>query len=307
MNICPITYHQCRGKYSKEGLKRLNRRLRNLEVLPYTAAEQLREAASRAPKMSIQGVQPKLSLRLNIKKGEFEIVDTGGAYILKPQNPQFEQIPENEDVSMRLAEAAGIDVPIHGLIYSKDGSLTYFIKRFDRKGRKEKLAVEDFAQLLGYSRETKYDASMEKVASVIEQFCTFPMVEKIKLFRLTLVNFLIGNEDMHLKNFSLITRKGKIELSPAYDILNSTIVLTSPKEETALPMAGKRRKLSGKILIDYFGQERLGLNRQVADSVLEDINRAIRDWRDLLNVCFLSDDLKEKYSDLLNERIRLIF
>jgi len=307
MNICPITYHQCRGKYSQEGLKRLNRRLKNLEVLPYTAAEQLREAAARAPKMSIQGVQPKLSLRLNIKKGEFEIVDTGGAYILKPQNPQFEQIPENEDVSMRLAEAAGIDVPIHGLIYSKDGSLTYFIKRFDRKGRKEKLAVEDFAQLLGYSRETKYDASMEKVASVIEQFCTFPMVEKIKLFRLTLVNFLIGNEDMHLKNFSLITRGGKIELSPAYDILNSTIVLTSPTEETALPMAGKRRKLSGKILIDYFGQERLGLNRQVADSVLEDIHKAIKDWRDLLNVCFLSDDLKEKYSALLNERIRLIF
>ena len=307
MNICPITYHQCRGKYSQEGLKRLNRRLKNLEVLPYTAAEQLREAASRAPKMSIQGVQPKLSLRLNIKKGEFEIVDTGGVYILKPQNPQFEQIPENEDVSMRLAEAAGIDVPIHGLIYSKDGSLTYFIKRFDRKGRKEKLAVEDFAQLLGYSRETKYDASMEKVASVVEQFCTFPMVEKIKLFRLTLVNFLIGNEDMHLKNFSLITRGGKIELSPAYDILNSTIVLTSPKEETALPIAGKRRKLSGKIMIDYFGRERLGLNRHVADSVLEDIHKAIKEWRDLLNVCFLSDDLKEKYSDLLNERIRLIF
>ena len=307
MNICPITYRPCRDKYSQEGLKKLNRRLKNLEVLPYTAAEQLREAASRAPKMSIQGVQPKLSLRLNIKKGEFEIVDTGGVYILKPQNPQFKQIPENEDVSMRLAEAAGIDVPIHGLIYSKDGSLTYFIKRFDRKGRKEKLAVEDFAQLLGYSRETKYDASMEKVATVVEQFCTFPVVEKIKLFRLTLVNFLIGNEDMHLKNFSLITREGKIELSPAYDILNSTIVLTSPQEETALPMAGKRRKLSGKILIDYFGQERLGLNRHVADSVLEDINNAIRNWRDLLNVCFLSDDLKEKYSDLLNERIQLIF
>jgi serine/threonine-protein kinase HipA len=133
------------------------------------------------------------------------------------------------------------------------------------------------------------------------------VVEKIKLFRLTLVNFLIGNEDMHLKNFSLITREGKIELSPAYDILNSTIVLTSPQEETALPMAGKRRKLSGKILIDYFGQERLGLNRHVADSVLEDINNAIRNWRDLLNVCFLSDDLKEKYSDLLNARIRLMF
>ena len=102
---------------------------------------------------------------------------------------------------MRLAAAGGVAVPLHGLMYAKDGSLTYFIKRFDREGRKGKLAVEDFAQLMGRSRDTKYDGSMEKVAQVVETHCTFPAIEKIKLFRLTLVNFLLGNEDMHLKKF----------------------------------------------------------------------------------------------------------
>jgi serine/threonine-protein kinase HipA len=134
--------------------------------------------------MSVQGIQPKLSATLNVSRQRFEVVDIGGHYILKPQNPQFPQLPENEDLSMRLAGAAGIDVPLHGLVYSKDGSFTYFIKRFDRIGRNKKLAVEDFAQLFGLSRETKYDASMEKVAAVIEKYCTFPALEKIKLFRL---------------------------------------------------------------------------------------------------------------------------
>ncbi|MFH0730457.1 MAG: HipA domain-containing protein [Pseudomonadota bacterium] len=159
-------------------------------------------------------------------------MDTGGRYILKPQNPQYPLLPENEDLSMHLASAAGITVPLHGLVYSIDGSMTYFIKRFDRVG-KNKLAVEDFSQLLGLTRETKYDASMEKIAHVIETYCSFPAVEKIKLFRQTLVNFLIGNEDMHLKNFSLMTLNGKVALTPAYDILNTTLVLSDAREEIA--------------------------------------------------------------------------
>lgn len=71
-------------------------------------------------------------------------------------------LPENEDLSMRLAAAAGLDTPLHGLIYAKDGSLTYFIKRFDQIGRNRKLAVEDFAQLMGLDRDTKYDASNQR-------------------------------------------------------------------------------------------------------------------------------------------------
>jgi serine/threonine-protein kinase HipA len=122
-----------------------------------------------------------------------------------------------------MATLIGLEVPVHGLVYSKDSSMTYFIKRFDRLGKTKKLAVEDFAQLSGGDRHTKYNISMEKVIAITNELCTFPKIELLKLFKLTLFNFLIGNEDMHLKNFSLITRGNNITLSPSYDLLNSTI------------------------------------------------------------------------------------
>ncbi len=178
---------------------------------------------------------------------------------------------------------------------------TYFIRRFDRVGKK-KIAVEDFAQLLGLSRDTKYDASMEKVAQVIDRYCTFPAVEKIKLFRLTLVNFLIGNEDMHLKNFSLMTRDGKVELTPAYDILNTTIVLSDPKEEIALPIEGKKNKLDRDNLIDYFGQVRLGLNPKIISTILKDLDEVSATWNTLIGMSFLPKKMKEKYCLLLESR-----
>ena len=162
MNRCPITYHLCEeNRYSEKGLKLLSPSLKRLDLLNFTAEELRAEAMQRASKMSIQGVQPKLSAILNIKDGLFEIVDKGGKYILKPQHHTFPELPQNEDLTMRLAASIGIGVPLHGLIYSKDNSLTYFIKRFDRKGQKDKIAVEDFAQLSGMSRDTKYNYSME--------------------------------------------------------------------------------------------------------------------------------------------------
>ncbi|HEX5033288.1 MAG TPA: HipA domain-containing protein, partial [bacterium] len=263
-NRCPITYQIIpQGeRYSLEGLKKLSRGLRHLENLPLSAQEQRIEARKRATKMSIQGVQPKLSAKLSAAKARFEIVDTGGTFILKPPHELYPNLPENEDLSMHLAVAAGIEVPLHGLLYSKDGSRTYFIKRFDRFAHKGKIPVEDFAQLSGKTRETKYNSSMEQLAKVIDQFCTFPLLEKRKLLLRALFNFLIGNEDMHLKNYSLITRDGKIELAPAYDFLNSSIMLENSAEQSALPLRGKKRKLSRKDWIDYYALEPLALRRE---------------------------------------------
>ena len=154
MNRCPISYERCEGLYSRNGLRRLSRQLKDLQPLSFTSQELRQEASARASKMSIQGVQPKLSARLQIKEQRFALVDSGGLYILKPQTADYLQVPENEDLTMRLASLANIEVPLHGLIYSEDGSLTYFIKRFDRVGRKDKLAVEDFAQLAERDRES---------------------------------------------------------------------------------------------------------------------------------------------------------
>lgn len=307
MKRCPISYAPVDNNlYSSAGLKLLSSGLSGLKELEYTAEEQRNEAYYRASKMSIQGVQPKLSAILSIKNRKFEIVDTGGRYILKPQHPHFPQLPENEDLTMRLAEMVGLEIPLHGMIWSKDGSLTYFIKRFDRKGQNDKIPVEDFAQLAGLNRDTKYDYSMEKIVKIIDKYCTFPIIEKVKLFKLVLFNFIIGNDDMHLKNFSIINREGKIQLSPSYDLINTTIEFKKPYEEIALPLKGKKRKLTKKILVDYFAREKCELTEKVISNVLDSIYNAIPGWKEIIKISFLSKEMKEKYLDLINERLKRI-
>ena len=301
MRRCPITYEECEGgKYSVRGLKKLSPGLKSLKDFPFSAEDQVREAIARAAKMSIQGVQPKLSVRLNLRNEIFEIADTGGRYIFKPQTKNYREVPENEDATMRLAELIGIDTPLHGLVYSKDDTMTYFIRRFDRVGTK-KIPVEDFAQLSGKDRETKYDSSMEQIISLIEQFCTFPAIEKLKLFNLTLFNYLVGNEDMHLKNFSLIRRDLKVELSPAYDLLNTTIILDT-REELALPLGGKKNKLKKDDFLVYFAKERLDLTQKSIEQTVGRIVKAFPEWAELIQKCFLSDSMKTQYINLLNER-----
>jgi serine/threonine-protein kinase HipA len=308
MNRCPITYEPCGDeKYSREGLRLLARGLTALNDIPLTQEEQLREAAIRATKMSIQGIQPKLSAVLNVKSNSFEIADRGGRFILKPQSNLYPELPENEDLTMRLAKTAGLEVPLHGMVYSQDNRLTYFIRRFDRHSRNGKYSLEDFAQLSGKSRDTKYDYSMEKVAEIIERYCTFPVVEKAKLFRLTLFNFLVGNEDQHLKNFSLITRDGKVSMSPAYDLINTTIALAAPQEEIALPVMGKKRNLTRKVLIENWGKERLGLNERTISNVVNEFEHVLPNWRELIGKSFLSREMRDKYIGILAERTEIIW
>jgi serine/threonine-protein kinase HipA len=306
MNRCPITYADSGDKkYSDAGLRKLSPKLKILNDFPYSAEEQVKESVARASKMSIQGVQPKLSVRLNIKHSIFEIVDVAGRYIIKPQTPNYSEVPENEDLTMRLAGLIGIETPLHGLFYSIDGSMAYFIKRFDRVGRNKKVAVEDFAQLSGMDRETKYNSSMEKLIMLIDKFCTFPAIEKLKLFNLTLFNFLVGNEDMHLKNFSLIRHDLKVELSPAYDLQNSTIVLNS-EEELALPLNGRKNRLTKDDFLHYFAEERLELPQKSIAQTTSRISKAYPGWIELIQKSFLSDNMKAKYKELLNERCNLL-
>lgn len=307
MNRCPITYQSiAEGRYSTKGLKLLSPALKKLASLNYTAEELRAEAMQRASKMSVQGVQPKLSAVLNIKDGRFDVADKGGRYILKPPHPFFPELPQNEDLTMRLADCIGIEVPVHGLVYGKDELLTYFIKRFDRKGQKDKIAVEDFAQLAGLSRETKYNYSMEKLVKLIDETCTFPAIEKLRLFKRFLFNYLVGNEDMHLKNYSIIIRNGKVELSPAYDFLNSSIVLSGEIEEIALTLKGKKSNLNRTVIINYFGAERCGLTDKVIEKTLKTIQQTLPKWFDLIENSFLSDEMKEKYRGLLQRRIQIL-
>ncbi len=309
MSRCPITYRECgEAEYSPEGLRLLNSRLHRLRPLPMSASEQRREAIRLAGKLSIQGLQPKLSARLSVKRAVFEPVSRNGHYILKPQHADYPRLPENEALTMHMARTAGLEVPVSGLLYSADGSMTYFVRRFDRVGRAGKRATEDFAQLAGKGRDTKYGYSMEQLAGLVDGYCTFPAVERARLFRRTLFCWLTGNEDMHLKNFSVIGREGKVELSPLYDCLSTTVALMAlgrsadEIEEMALPLHGKKRHLTRRDLVEYYGRSRLGLPQKVTQKALAALSDAIPQWLRLVDFSFLDEGLKSRYRDLLARR-----
>lgn len=307
MKRCPITYDTIKqGKYSEKALKLLSNRLKQLVDFPYSAKEQILLAQDLALKLSIQGVQPKLSAKLNVKTSSFEIVEKFGNFILKPPHHIYEEVPQNEDLSMKLAKLSEIDIPLHGLIYNKDQTLSYFIQRFDRGSKKKKIPIEDFSQLMGFNRDTKYNASIETAIHVLERFCTFPALEKQKFFKLILFNFLIGNEDMHLKNYSLITIDGITKISPSYDLLNTSIVLKT-EEESALTLNGKKSNLKNRDLIDYLGKGRLSLSNKEIDKTLANFEAIIPKWNELIDVSFLSPQKKDEYKKVVISRKARLF
>lgn len=301
MRKCPLSYSEVEDRYDLTALRRIHPSLKDLQDLPYSANDLRWEAAGRVHRLSIQGIQPKLSARLDLKSQAFELVDQKGTFILKPQHGEYRLLPENEDLTMKLARFCGLEVPDHGLIYGSDGAVTYWIRRFDRSGRNGKIPVEDFAQLLGRNRDTKYDSSLEEVASAIAEHCSFPLVEWAKLFRLVLFNFLCGNEDQHLKNFSLIVVEGVVRLSPCYDLLNSTIVVKA-KEELAIPLREKKLNLQQEDFLEYFGRQVLTLQPALIEKILREIAAGLVKWPTWIEQSFLWPKFKHLYLSLLRSR-----
>jgi serine/threonine-protein kinase HipA len=319
MKLCPITYAPCgQEDYSPQGIVLLSGKTHKISPFPYSQAAQLELALEYADKLSIQGVQPKLSAKFDEESSSFKAVGRDGTFILKLQHKTFQELPQNEDLTMRLAAMAGIEIPLHGMIYAVDRSLLYFIQRFDRQKKSvanfsnlvrpkqkkaplHKISVEDFAQLASLSRDTKYDFSMEKIIPLIEQYCTFPQSEKKRLFQRVFFSFMIGNEDMHLKNFSLIRNGELTELSPAYDLVNSSIIVKS-KEELALPLRGKKSNITREDLVSYYGGERLGLPVSIIQDVLGQVEAAIPAWKEKIGHSFLSEKKQRAYLQLLENR-----
>ncbi|MFH1223909.1 MAG: HipA domain-containing protein [Pseudomonadota bacterium] len=192
-----------------------------------------------AGRLSISGVQPKLSVKLDRKNGVLAVVEKGGEYILKPQIPAFPNIPENEQCCVDIAGELGIEVPPHCLLALKDGSLAYVVKRFDRKNG-EKIHQEDFAQILG---KDKYNGSVEQIAKKLKEISVAPGYDTQLFFERVVLNFILGNGDAHLKNYSVSHKDDGIRLSPAYDIVCSKLVIHN-EEDSALTINGKKNKLS---------------------------------------------------------------
>ena len=175
---------------------------------------------------SLTGVQPKLSLHLTEHEGNrrLTIVGLWGNFVCKPQTVQFGSMPETEDLTMHLAELAKIDVVPHTLMRMADGTLCYLTRRIDRDAKGEKIAMEDMCQLTERQTEYKYKSSYERIAKAIAQYSSMPKMDVTNFFETVLFSWITGNNDMHLKNFSLYEpQDGTIRLTPAYDLLNAAI------------------------------------------------------------------------------------
>ena len=194
-------------------------------------------------RLALTGVQPKISLSLNGEKGNRRLTLVGlwGDYILKPQSLDYAFMPEVEDLTMHLANLFKIETAEHTLIKTSTGDLAYLTKRFDRK-KGSKIHVEDLCQLSELLTEQKYNGSYERVGKIIKQYATNSGLDSIKYFRLVLFSFLTGNNDMHLKNFSLMHTDRGILLSPAYDLLNVNLIYPKDKDDLALTLGGRKRK-----------------------------------------------------------------
>ena len=276
-----------------------------LPTLDYTI-EQLDQLALQIiqDQTSLTGVQPKLSLHLNEHEGSkrLTIVGLWGGYICKPQTPQYKMMPEVEDLTMHLAELAHIEVVPHTLMRMADNTLCYLTRRIDRTPAGEKIAMEDKCQLTERQTEHKYKSSYERIGKAILKYSSLPKMDVTNFFELVLFSWITGNNDMHLKNFSLYeTPDNKIRLTPAYDLLNAAIINPTDNEELALTLNGRKKKLQRDDFIKSAAT--LGIENVVVNRFINKYVKLLPKFEVVIQNSFLSVELKEKYSDLLKERM----
>lgn len=282
-----------------------------IPVLPYTRAninELAREIVIAST--TVTGVQAKLSL--DIARGHagepqrFTIVGLWGRFILKPQADRFTNLPENEDLTMRMAEAAGIRTVPHSLIKFADGELCYITRRVDRTKKGAKIAMEDMCQLSERLTEDKYKGSYERIAKLIRLYSAAPLLDVVNFWEVVLFSWLTGNADMHLKNFSLFRPADNYILTPAYDLLSTALAMPEDDEELALTLNGKKKRIKRK---DFEKAMRdSGMDEKAIANLFDRFSRAIPKWHDLIQESFLPQDLQEAYHEkigIMAKRIKV--
>lgn len=273
-------------------------------TLPYTHHDihDLAKQVVRA-QVTVTGVQPKLSMDIEHidNHSRFTIVGLWGRYILKPQTSQYPYLPEIEDLTMHLAEGAKIEVVPHALIRFADGELGYLTRRIDRTAKGEKLAMEDMCQLTGRLTEYKYRGSYEQIAKTILRYSAAPGLDVANFWTVVVFSWLVGNSDMHLKNFSLYAPYDQYVLTPAYDLVNTLLVIPADNEELALPLNGKKRKLTRT----DFEKAMLGsgVNAKVVSNIFRKFLRIYPAWESTIRASFLPHDLQDAYWALIQNRI----
>ena len=272
--------------------------------LPYTKddIESLALEVVRS-QVTVTGVQPKLSVDLEKEangKKRFTIVGLWGKYILKPQTELYVNLPENEDLTMHLATMVNIKTVPHSLIRFKDGSLAYITKRIDRDKKKGKIPMEDMCQLTEKLTEQKYKGSHEQIAKIIMLHSAYPVLDLLTYFEVLLFCYLTGNADMHLKNFSLYKPDNEYILAPAYDLLSTKLVLPDDKDELALTLNAKKRKLKKSDFNHLLNTYKI--DEKVIENIYEKYRKIVPQWLNFIDTSFLPQQMKEEYKSIIIKR-----
>ena len=269
-------------------------------VLPYTR-DNIKELACEIVTASttVTGVQAKLSL--DIARGgkdepqRFTIVGLWGRFILKPQTDRFVNLPENEDLTMHLAEIAGIKTVPHSLIRFADGELCYITRRVDRTKKGVKIAMEDMCQLSERLTEDKYKGSYERIAKLIKKHSSAPMLDVINFWEIVVFSWLTGNADMHLKNFSLFKPTDNYVLTPAYDLISTSIVMPEDDEELALTLNGKKKKIKREDFDKAMSDS--GMEEKSIANLFKKFEKAYPKWIEMIAQSFLPEEQQGLYRE----------
>ena len=255
---------------------------------------------------TLTGVQAKLSLHLDRHEGSkrLTIVGLWGDFIFKPQTQSYKTLPENEDLTMHLAEIAKINVVPHTLIRLQDGTLGYLTKRIDRTSEGGKIPMEDMCQLTERQTEYKYKSSYEQIAKVIAKHSYVPLLDLTDFYEQVFFNWLVGNNDMHLKNYSLYAPKGKWVLTPAYDLLNVSMVNPKDTEELALTLNAKKKRIKKSDFVR--AMETSGISHKVFDNILAKYRKLLPKFNEIIDLSFLDKEDKEIYKQSIASRLARI-
>lgn len=260
---------------------------------------------------TVPGVQKKLSLHLvsDSRKPRLTLVNYPTGYILKPQVAEFEALPESEQLIMTMADMAGISTVTHALIKGNAG-LAYITKRVDRNltdDKIEMLAMEDFCQLDLRLTEDKYRGSYERCAKIIKQYSSRVGIDMAEFYIRLVFCFIVGNSDMHLKNFSLIETaegSGEYVLSPAYDLLPVNANMPADKEQFALAMNGKKLNIRKGDFLKF--ADTCDISRQTAEKLIENLVKLTPKWLSMCEKSLLPDELKDRLKKIIIGRTEVL-
>lgn len=257
-----------------------------------------------AQRVIVTGVQPKLSLGFAEDNTDNRLTIVGainGKYILKPPYELYPQMPEIESLSMLLARECGIDTVPFLLIPLKSGELAYITRRIDRTAKGQKYPMEDACQFTEHLTEYKYRGSCEQIAKGIISYAQNPLLEVVKFYQQVIVSFLIGNSDMHLKNFSLIAyNNNQYQLAPAYDMVAVKLLIPEDQEELALNLNGKKRNLKRKDFNE--AMTKAHIPEKAIENLWNRIEKGMQNWPELVMTSFIRKDQKETFLELIETR-----